>query len=97
VYNTDLNQINLNGDDIPESWVNPDRNIVYNQNSKQDCNIETSNVFGDSSLQDYITNSRADSNEVENNNNSLINNVDNVNTNQYNLNQNGDGNNSSNH
>jgi hypothetical protein len=80
--------------------VNPDRNIVYNQNSKQDCNVETSNVFGDSGLEDYITNSRADSNEVDNNNNNnhLINNVDNINTNQYNLNLNGDGNsNSSNH
>jgi len=82
--------------------VNPDRNIVYNQNSKQDCNVETSNVFGDSGLENYITNSRADSNEVDDikNNNHLIKNVDNINTNQYNLNLNGDGDgnsNSSNH
>lgn len=66
IFNTDLNLINLNCDDIPESWLNPERKIVYNQKNDTNPN-DNSNVFGDSTNDEYIS-SRQSSNEDLNNN-----------------------------
>lgn len=66
IFNTDLNLINLNCDDIPEAWLDPERKIVYNQ--KNDCSTnESSNVFGDSTADNYLS-SRQSSNEDQNTN-----------------------------